>query len=184
MTIEIPLTKGYTAIIDDIDSDLAGFKWFALPRTKKNGETVIYAGRTGWADGRKVNIKMHQIVMERIVGGEIPSHMLCDHWDRNGINNARTNLRLATHSSNGTNRDMPSSNTSGFKGVALFKITGKWMSKITVNKKQIHLGYFIDPLEAHRQYCIAALIHHAPFHNFGANSPFAGMTLEQLRAQL
>jgi group I intron endonuclease len=33
-------------------------------------------------------------------------------------------------------------NTSGFKGVSLFKRTGKWAASLRVNKVQIHLGYF------------------------------------------
>lgn len=41
-----------------------------------------------------------------------------------------------------------SNNTSGYRGVSFHKKTNKWSSKIRVNKKDIHLGYFNKPLEA------------------------------------
>lgn len=39
-------------------------------------------------------------------------------------------------------------NKSGYRGVSWHKNSNKWTSKISVNKKRIHLGYFNDKIEA------------------------------------
>jgi len=38
------------------------------------------------------------------------------------------------------------------KGVSFHKATNKWQAKITVNGKQLNLGYFLTELEAHQAY--------------------------------
>ncbi len=66
-----------------------------------------------------------------------------DHRDRNGLNNAEANLRLATHSQQGCNRrQFPSK--SGIKGV-YFKKGHKsrpWQAHARFKGKNIHLGYY------------------------------------------
>lgn len=71
-----------------------------------------------------------------------------DHKDRNTQNNRPQNLRPATHSENICNTGIAKNNTSGFKGVSFKKQTGRWMAKIKIHGKQIHLGYFDTALEA------------------------------------
>lgn len=43
-------------------------------------------------------------------------------------------------------------NKSGYIGVSYCKLTKKWLSRITINKKRISLGYFIDVIEAAKAY--------------------------------
>lgn len=85
-----------------------------------------------------------------------------DHKDLNPLNNAFSNLREATPCQNQYNHKKPKSNTSGYKGVT--KGSGnRWISRIRVNKKHIHLGTF-DCLEAaHLAYCLAARENHKEF---------------------
>lgn len=56
--------------------------------------------------------KLHQLIM---------GDSLIDHIDRNPKNNRKSNLRKCTKSQNAQNRDKPKNNTSGHKGVKLFK---------------------------------------------------------------
>ncbi len=46
------------------------------------------------------------------------------------------------------NRSISSTNKSGFTGVTFYKRDKTWHSKICVNKKQIHLGYFKNKMDA------------------------------------
>lgn len=73
-----------------------------------------------------------------------PKGICIDHKDRNKLNNVRDNFRLCTHRENTINKDLLSNNSSGFTGVYWSKDKNKWYSKIEVNKKKIHLGYFIS----------------------------------------
>ena len=87
----------------------------------------------------------------------------------NGIRNDNRyqNLREATRSQNKCNTKMYANNASGFKGVGLYKPTGKYRASITVNNKLIYLGYFDNPELAYAAYCEAALKYHGEFSNLG-----------------
>src|SRR6266478_4977799 len=56
--------------------------------------------------------------------GKAPDGLEWDHWDTNTLNNTRKNLRQVTRSQNCANRKMQRNNTSGYKGVSLYR--GKW----------------------------------------------------------
>lgn len=73
-----------------------------------------------------------------------------DHENRDGLDNRRDNLRVVTHQQNGFNR--------GAKGYSWFR--GKCQAHIKVNGKNIHLGYFDTPAEAHAVYLDAKQKHH------------------------
>jgi hypothetical protein len=71
-----------------------------------------------------------------------------DHIDNNRRNNNLKNLRFATSQENNQNRSMSSKNTSGTKGVCWHKGQKRWLAKICINGKVIHLGYFINKDDA------------------------------------
>lgn len=58
------------------------------------------------------------------------------------------NCRWTTRNYQGLNRRTNRSNTSGYKGVSLFKQTGKWRAYITFNSKRINLGFYDSPEQA------------------------------------
>lgn len=96
--------------------------------------------------------------------GKTPD-MEIDHIDRNRFNNSWPNLRQASSSENKWNCAKRSKNKSGFKGVSFFKPAKKYRAEIKHNYKNIHLGYFSTPDEAHRAYCSAAARLHGEFAN-------------------
>ena len=71
-----------------------------------------------------------------------------DHIDNNRTNNHITNLRWATNKENNQNASLSGKNKSGVKGVSFHLKTQKWAANITINGKQICLGYFINKDEA------------------------------------
>lgn len=172
MTIIIPLTKGYVAIVDDCDADLAEYKWASL----FSGQNV-YAICARKINGKGVSLLMHRLILERMLDRKLKRSEHTDHKKGGGLNNVRSNLRLATCQQNIRNKEKSSNGTGLYKGIAFYKSRGKWGGFIRADEKSIFLGSHINPLEAHRAYCIAALTHFGEFANFGANSPFLGWTL-------
>lgn len=93
-----------------------------------------------------------------------------DHEDTNPTNDRIENLRPSTHSTNGGNSKRRLDNTSGYKGVYEVKRTGGYVAQITFQQKNIYLGYFRDPREAHAAYVEASKRYFKEFHNDGVPS--------------
>lgn len=86
-----------------------------------------------------------QVLMHAILGFE-----WYDHEDRNELNNRKYNLRPATKQENARNHNKQKNNTSGFIGVCFYKNNNVWRAYITINKKNINLGEFINKEDAIR----------------------------------
>jgi hypothetical protein len=71
-----------------------------------------------------------------------------DHINGIGNDNKFSNLREATHKQNSENRCLPSTNTSGFRGVSWDKDSNKWRAYVKHNGKMKHLGRFQTAEEA------------------------------------
>uniref|UniRef100_A0AAU7J825 HNH endonuclease n=1 Tax=Xanthomonas phage MK21 TaxID=3148942 RepID=A0AAU7J825_9CAUD len=91
--------------------------------------------------------------------GKWPSKHL-DHINGARDDNRLCNLRECTEAENAQNLGMYSSNTSGYTGVSWNKRTQRWYAYINVAGKQINLGCYLTPEEAHRAYLEAKKIHH------------------------
>jgi hypothetical protein len=78
-----------------------------------------------------------------------------DHIDGDKHNNRISNLRDVPQSSNCKNKSISSANSSGFTGVTFLKSKGKWRSRICINGKDVHLGFFDEKGHAIRARAIA-----------------------------
>jgi hypothetical protein len=148
--VEIKLTRGLVAIVDDEDADLAAFKWHAA-HPKYN---TSYAVRTVYPDGfygKHVSIFMHRVIADRM---GLPG--IVDHVSRDGLDNRRANLRSSTQSQNTANRGPQKNNTSGYKGVSFEPRYRKWTANIKVKQKAKYLGSYRTAEEAARAYDRAA----------------------------
>ena len=150
---KIPLTQNKFALVDDRDFGLLNrHKWFAL-----KGWKTFYAVR----NSPEVNklVYMHREILNT------PARMDTDHINKNGLDNQRQNLRVATRSENLQNQGKQKPNTSGFKGVHWNKGAKKWVAQIKVDKKQVYLGMFTDKITAFEAYKMFCLKHHRLFAN-------------------
>lgn len=148
---EIHLTKNLIAIVDDIDTDLAAYKWHAVGE-----DNVFYAAkRLGGVGGGKI-VRMHRVILERKIERPLETTEYCDHINGNTLDNRRDNLRLATSQQNRFNIRKHKNNTTGFKGVRK-TWNNRYRAVIVKNGISHSLGVFDSPEEAHEAYKKAAL---------------------------
>ena len=139
--------------IDDIDKDLIrDYNWCST-----NGGYLI-----GKIKGK--NHYLHRVIAERM-GLDLSSQI--DHEDGDPSNNCRYNLRSATQTQNKANSKLYSNNKTRLKGVTRARY--RWRSRIRVEGKLIHLGYFDTAKDAHKAYCRAADKYFGEFANHGGS---------------
>lgn len=96
---EVPLSKGFVALVDDEDFELvSSVSWYA-----RKGLNTYYAERKGPrdAEGKRKVFSMHRLVMGLGPG----EGGIVDHVNRNGLDNRRENLRVTDKSGNALNSE-------------------------------------------------------------------------------
>jgi hypothetical protein len=76
------------------------------------------------------------------IHGVDPGENNIDHVDRNKLNNAATNLRLASYSENARNQGVRTGHPTGTMGVNWNKAKKRWQANISVNGKRVNLGRY------------------------------------------
>jgi len=145
---EIPLRGKYSlgkyAKVSDEDyEELSKKKWYVSP-SGYAGHNVVTK------DGHYIEW-MHRIVLNA------PAGTIVDHRDQDKLNNQRENLRLCTHSENHANTSVQPNCTSGYRGVAFHKASGKWQAHIKHMNKNVYLGLHLTKRAAAEAYNAKAL---------------------------
>lgn len=140
MTSSIRVTRGNAhTYLDDADYERAkDFHWYKTQNGYVAGSVV--------EQGVRRRVYLHRWLLDAQPG------QIVDHIDGNPLNNRRANLRLATRSQNQANRRRNATSRSRYKGVTWHKGRGRWMARIQVDGRRMHLGYFTTPLEAAYMY--------------------------------
>ena len=86
---------------------------------------------------------------------DCPEGLERDHKDRNGLNNTRDNIRIATRSQNQANTRH--TNQTGFRGTYLSRQPDTWYAQARIGGKLTHLGTFSRPVDAAKAYDEAIL---------------------------
>jgi len=150
-TAWIPLDKGQgRALVDASDvSTVTAVAW----RAQKGTHTSYAVGTLTPKRG---------ILMHRLILGLGPDDPQVDHINRNGLDNRRSNLRLATGSNNRGNQAKVSSYAgrpcaSEYKGVYWHKKNKRWVVTIQYRGRKKSLGCYGSEVEAAVAYDRAAV---------------------------
>lgn len=126
----VPVGEELYSLVDEEDYELAAsILWRPVPSTNT---TYAHA----WHRGE--HVYLHRLLMGA------PADLEVDHRNRDGLDNRRTNLRLATSSQNHANQ--PARNdetlTSKYKGVYFDRARRRWAAMIQVDGRQRSLGRY------------------------------------------
>jgi hypothetical protein len=150
MVKQIPLTRGFVALVDDEDYErISTYRWHFCPHTTSNYANTAHDGTT---------VGMHRIIMNAKSGEEV------DHINYDGLDNRRSNLRICLPKENKRHRGKchgrwPYKGV-GYNAALPFR---PWSARIRNGGKQIHLGNYATIEEAARAYDSAALQFHKQF---------------------
>src|SRR3990167_96560 len=97
-------------------------------------------------------VKNSFVVIENKIGREIGKGEIVDHINRNKLDDRPENLRIANKMQNAINSKIPSTNTSGYKGVSFYGRDKNWESYIKYKQKRIFLGRYKTKNEAAIKY--------------------------------
>lgn len=140
---KIELTQNKYALVDDDDFQLVNaYKWRAY-KTK----------HTYYALNNKRPFLMHRLIM----GLQAGDRREVDHINHNGLDNRKSNLRVASRNQNNWNRKKQSGFTSQYKGVSRCSRANRYEVHIKIYGKAYRIGSFMDEIEAAKIYDRVAL---------------------------
>jgi len=161
MTEELLVDYDYAHKRLDYDADTGVFHWKIVPEhmfQTKNAWSS-WNSRHGWRKAGKsrndgyVSIRLTRDGVSKsflahrlawlMVHGDWPITNL-DHISGDPSDNRISNLRLADHKINSRNTRLRSNNKTGVHGVSWSKHAGKWLVRITHERVQMNLGYYVD----------------------------------------
>lgn len=151
---EIVTAQGKIVLIDDDDLPIVESKrWQAY-----GGPECYYAVNISRINGKLVSTYMHRLIIAP------PSGMVIDHMNGNGLDNRRSNLRIATHAQNNQNRKMRAGSEVPFKGVCR---TGSkknpYCVRMRIDGKSAYIGSYPTAEEAALTYDRMAIKLHGEF---------------------
>lgn len=156
----VPLNIGF-AIIDAEDLELVSrYRWRFCQRTTRLAYAVTSYKK---ADGKWKLIFMHRLI------AKTPEGVMTDHRDGNGLNNCKSNLRIATNAQNQHNAGIRvDKRHSKYKGVT--KDRKRWRAQIRIKGKKTYLGNYTTERDAALAYDLAAQQHFGEYANINGIS--------------
>ena len=177
LEIELKIKKLELEILNDLDYEfflpVENYENYCVSNLKKNNKTnrilKQYTEKNGYKlVSLKKNKKWKIFTVHRLVAIAFlknPNNKpMIDHIDENKANNNVKNLRWASDQENQYNQGKYKNNTSGYKGVSFNKKANKYESRIRINGKLKHMGYYETAEEASEAYEAKAKELHKDFY--------------------
>jgi endogenous inhibitor of DNA gyrase (YacG/DUF329 family) len=162
----LPIGMGCETIIDACDADLLDVFWSTQVSQHRR-----YAKRNvGKNDVYGYERAIHRIIMSRILGRPLTREERVDHVRGIGLDNRRSNLRLATPAQNAANSLRHKVPLSGYKGVYRDPRGGRFSAKVMKDGKPHCLGTFPTAELAHEAYIKRAKDLFGEFANDGTDN--------------
>jgi len=152
----------YQTLVSIVDMPLLSqYTWTAMDNKADGSIRVV--------TNTPVVVHKQWTLMSRLLMGVIDAgpDILVDHINMDSLDNRRENLRVCNKSQNMAN-GLSRGGSSKYKGVYWDKNRNKWLSAITVNYRQIHLGRFDLELDAVKAYNKGALKYFGEFARLNA----------------
>jgi hypothetical protein len=108
----------------------------------------------GYAQSKRVG-KIHRAILS--------DAQIVDHKNHDKLDNRRCNLRPATSQENQRNKRSNGRGKSQFKGVSWLAAERRWIVRISINRRKIWVGRFVNEEDAARAYDNAAKQHFGEF---------------------
>ena len=100
---------------------------------------------------KNTHAQVHVLVAIAFLGHKSCGYeLVVNHKDFDRLNNFIDNLEIITTRKNTDLKHIPSS--SKYVGVHFHKRSGKWVSRIVIKRKRVHLGVFTNEYDAHLAY--------------------------------
>ena len=123
MSVEIKLTQGKKAFIDEEDLEIVKkYKWRAHKTKTKYKENYYAITDVKQPNGKNTTLYMHRLIMD------VSKGFVVDHINRNGLDNRKKNLKIVTQKENALksirfdNNDPEYRNSSRYKDMVSFHI--------------------------------------------------------------
>lgn len=155
LCVRMPLTGGraYTLVDREDWISLQLWRW----RWSLTGKGYAFRNKR-LSKSKCRGIYLHLTILPAPAGFEV------DHKNGDPLDNRRKNLRPATHFENMQNMGISAANTTGIKGVAYNRRTGKFLAYIDAHGKRQYFGCAYDtPAEAEAARLAAAEQLHGKF---------------------
>ncbi len=150
----VPLTQGHVAIVDAADYPMVIRKQWSV-KPAEGG--LLYAACSVPNGKTTTTMTLHRFILEASDGE------LIDHQNSNGLDNRKSNIRLATPLENSRNSRKLRKAPSRFKGVSRDSKSAQWRAQIRFKGKQRHLALCDSEEDAATYYDVAAQILFGPF---------------------